>query len=312
MRSLLVIALLLFSISFYLPAQAQPPLWSNDLGPALTTVSNCDDCEETINFPFPVPFNGSSFTMAAVGSNGCIQLGGLGTTGYIDYEYWEYMEEFLADSNPDNPLICPFESDLDTEECGSIHYNNSGNPLIITWNDVCSHNDPDNIQITSQIILYQDGRIIFNLNGIGVGQDLVELDEGIIVGVTPSNLEWDGEPFVPGDPGPVNLNQGVFDFGPTAYERWCDDTADSCGTNGTDTGLPGPVNSAFDLDFWSICYSPTVEGFSISSGFEGESFNCGAAFSANVPTLSEWGLIAMAAILGVVGFMVARRRKATA
>jgi hypothetical protein len=30
-----------------------------------------------------------------------------------------------------------------------------------------------------------------------------------------------------------------------------------------------------------------------------------------VPTLSEWGLIAMAAILGIVGFMVIRRKKAT-
>jgi hypothetical protein len=31
-----------------------------------------------------------------------------------------------------------------------------------------------------------------------------------------------------------------------------------------------------------------------------------------IPTLSEWGLIAMAGILGIVGFMVMRRRKATA
>ncbi len=31
-----------------------------------------------------------------------------------------------------------------------------------------------------------------------------------------------------------------------------------------------------------------------------------------VPTLSEWGLIAMAGILGIVGFMVIRRRKVTA
>jgi len=28
-----------------------------------------------------------------------------------------------------------------------------------------------------------------------------------------------------------------------------------------------------------------------------------------IPTLSEWGLIAMAAVLGIVGFMVMRRRK---
>ena len=32
----------------------------------------------------------------------------------------------------------------------------------------------------------------------------------------------------------------------------------------------------------------------------------------NVPTLSEWGLIAMAGILGIVGFMVMRRRKVAA
>jgi len=31
-----------------------------------------------------------------------------------------------------------------------------------------------------------------------------------------------------------------------------------------------------------------------------------------VPTLSEWGLIAMAGILGIVGFMLIRRRKVTA
>ena len=32
----------------------------------------------------------------------------------------------------------------------------------------------------------------------------------------------------------------------------------------------------------------------------------------SVPTLSEWGLIAMAVVLGIVGFMVMRRRKVTA
>ncbi|MGB3364413.1 MAG: IPTL-CTERM sorting domain-containing protein, partial [Thermodesulfobacteriota bacterium] len=32
----------------------------------------------------------------------------------------------------------------------------------------------------------------------------------------------------------------------------------------------------------------------------------------NVPTLSEWGLISMAAILGIVGFMVMRRKKVAA
>jgi len=32
----------------------------------------------------------------------------------------------------------------------------------------------------------------------------------------------------------------------------------------------------------------------------------------NIPTLSEWGLIAMAGVLGIIGFLVIRRKKATA
>ncbi|MCZ6865704.1 MAG: IPTL-CTERM sorting domain-containing protein [Candidatus Dadabacteria bacterium] len=35
-------------------------------------------------------------------------------------------------------------------------------------------------------------------------------------------------------------------------------------------------------------------------------------FAREIPTLSEWGLIAMAGVLGIVGFMVIRRRKVTA
>ncbi len=32
----------------------------------------------------------------------------------------------------------------------------------------------------------------------------------------------------------------------------------------------------------------------------------------NIPTLSEWGLIAMAGILGIAGFIIIRRKKAAA
>lgn len=32
----------------------------------------------------------------------------------------------------------------------------------------------------------------------------------------------------------------------------------------------------------------------------------------NIPTLNEWGLIAMAGILGIAGFLIIRRRKAAA
>ena len=34
--------------------------------------------------------------------------------------------------------------------------------------------------------------------------------------------------------------------------------------------------------------------------------------SVPIPTLTQWGLIAMVVVLGIVGFMVIRRRKVTA
>jgi len=65
-----------------------------------------------------------------------------------------------------------------------------------------------------------------------------------------------------------------------------------------------------------------VENVVITEIPNGRNFACNPAGTAqcvfinslpsNVPTLSEWGLIAMAGILGIVGFMVIRRRKVTA
>ena len=66
------------------------------------------------------------------------------------------------------------------------------------------------------------------------------------------------------------------------------------------------------------------EGLDISDVENGVTITCltivleaGCTFfnvrvTTNVPTLSEWGLIAMAGILGIVGFMVIRRRKVNA
>jgi len=314
MRILLYISVMLLSICFYLPVQAQPPLWQNDFGDELMDLTGTDDEEQMINLPFAFPFNGNVYNTAYVGTNGCIQFDGLGLDDNIDYDHWSYMEEFLADSDPDNPEICPINSDWDLSQIGTIYYNDSGNPLIITWDGVGT-NVNNNIPSTFQLLLYEDGRIVINFNGMIVGGNFIDdQEEGLVVGVTPSDFPYDGEDFVPGDPGPVDLNQGPFDFGSTTYERWCYDEANSCGVEGSDTGLPGPINTAFDLDFWSICFDPTDDGFFITSGFQGSvGFECGfVPPPAQVPTLSEWGLIAMAGMLGIVGFMVMRRRKVTA
>jgi len=58
--------------------------------------------------------------------------------------------------------------------------------------------------------------------------------------------------------------------------------------------------------------SDWTSDFVDSSGY-GKTYTCvGFIFPTPIPTLSKWGLIAMAGILGIVGFIVIRRRKVTA
>jgi len=102
-------------------------------------------------------------------------------------------------------------------------------------------------------------------------------------------------------------------------------------TSGITTGPLGVGGLAFDPitqqlyasanngDFGTDSYLLTVnESAPPSFNVVGQTEDCfdGIVFAkraaSNVPTLSEWGLIAMAGILGLVGFMVVRRRKAVA
>jgi len=75
-------------------------------------------------------------------------------------------------------------------------------------------------------------------------------------------------------------------------------------------GIPPNVliDSTFVLDAIFAADSNDDEG---DNGF-GNISEIVLALPAPIPTLSEWGLIAMAGILGLVGFMVIRRRKAVA
>ena len=82
----------------------------------------------------------------------------------------------------------------------------------------------------------------------------------------------------------------------------------------------------FVPDLWSldsiVCdgdasFNDSVDGNSVdvtcnSSGEVNCSFANSRIIILNTPTLSEWGLISMAAILGIAGFMVLRRRRLTA
>ncbi len=56
------------------------------------------------------------------------------------------------------------------------------------------------------------------------------------------------------------------------------------------------------------CEDPDCVGSGACSDSDGDGFPDAEVV---IPTLSEWGLLGMAGLLGIVGFIVIRRRKVT-
>ena len=71
------------------------------------------------------------------------------------------------------------------------------------------------------------------------------------------------------------------------------------------------------MDGFEPCLSATVDGNSVTfECLDNDTASCvftNVIATSSIPTLSEWGLIAMAAVIGAAGILMAiRRRKATA
>jgi len=69
--------------------------------------------------------------------------------------------------------------------------------------------------------------------------------------------------------------------------------------------------SCFNLSPVQECLGEVFEG-SVCDVDTGMCRQRVAPISSPVPTLSEWGLVAMAAILGIAGYIVVRRRRVNA
>lgn len=299
------LALLASLLLAALPALAQPPIWESNYGAVITSLTGDDDSTDSVTLSFPFPYGAVNYTTVFVGTNGCIQLGSLGTDNDIDYDIWEYFEEFYDDAAP---LICPINTDWDLSSNGTIHFNDFGNRAVFTWNEIGTDANEDALA-SFQVQIEASGRIVFGYNGIldGAGEDLIDdMGEGFVVGITLSNGI---------DPGPTDLSGGPFPLGGTTYERWCYDVADSCSESGGGGGkqpgsvkaprapgripsgatLPGPINTAFDLDQTNVIFGAGANGP-----------------SAPIPTLNGLGLAGLALLLAVGSVFVLRRRAARA
>ena len=271
---------------------AQPAIYESNIGPPLAALTGCDDCTTMVTLSFPFPFNGTNYTTVFVGTNGDIQLGGLGTDGDIDYDHWEYFEEFVSDALPS---IAVLNTDLDLGATGTVNFIDFGNRAVFTWNEVGTN--ADNLAlITVQMQIYADGRIVFAYNGVldGPTEDLIlDLDQGIVVGIT-AGLQ----PALTSTP-TSDLSTSFTFAGTEIYERWCYNLANSCGYGGTNGTLSGPVNTAFDLDGRNVIFTPRPGGgFDVASGL---------VFTQSVPALSNLGLLLLALVLAAFAALHARR-----
>ncbi len=254
------IALFFLASLFCLPALAAPPIWESGFGPPLTTLTGEDDEQESVSLSFAFPFNGNNYTTVWVGTNGGLQLGGLGDDGDIDYDHWQYMDEFLSDNAPS---IAGLNTDLDLSTTGKIHFRDFGDRAVFTWNEVGT-NENETALITFQIQLYRNGTIILAYNGVldDSSEDLIDdLDSGIVVGISA------GKEVIGTEPGPSDLSTPLVINSTEIYDRWCYETADSCGYDGSDKGWSGLRNTAFDLDQKNVVYVPYAGGFAVNDGW---------------------------------------------
>ena len=105
--------------------------------------------------------------------------------------------------------------------------------------------------------------------------------------------------------GPIGIDQtvNITEELPPGWELEsieCDEHENNCG----DTPC---LNITIDEESHSItaqCLDDDMRSCTFTNSFSPE--------PRNVPTISEWGLIALAGIIGIVGLMVIRRRKALA
>jgi hypothetical protein len=246
-------------------ASAEPALWEADFGAVVAELTAQDDAETPVTLSFPFPFVAVDYTTVYVGTNGCLQLGGLGADDDIDYDLYWYFEEFYADDDgigDPEPVICPLNADFDLSSTGTIHFNDFGDRAVFTWNEVGT-NDAELHRSSFQAQLFADGTIVFGYNGIldGPGESTQSsLGTGIVVGISRSLGD-----FPTPELDPFDLNGGSFVAGDTIYQRWCGSAADSCGESGVDLGWAGQHNAAFDLDQHALVFTPVGAGFAVAS-----------------------------------------------
>ncbi|MCH7519976.1 MAG: IPTL-CTERM sorting domain-containing protein [Candidatus Dadabacteria bacterium] len=235
-------------------------------------------------------------------------------------------DTFTCNTNPPNPDPVGVQqlgnnADLTVNVLPGAGINTLGMP---DTDAIKTSNGSDNITITGGDLRASD-------NGIstGNGGDNIMVEDSLISGICEAiRTGNDGDTI-------TVINSTIISSGCEAVNLGNDDDTLTLGTGANIVGLIRCGNNFDtliftmavpdeDLAFLSLKISslnPAGDSIAINGLFYiwedcellvNEIVGGGFRMIRPIPTLSEWGLIAMAGILGIVGFMVLRRRKVTA
>jgi subtilisin family serine protease len=124
-------------------------------GRRLTTISGCDDCNQSQSLSFSFPFYGTSYNSMHVSSNGYI------TFGTASSQFSNYP--LPSASMPAN-LVAPFFDDLYPSGTGGIYFQDFGDRAIVQFTNIAPYSGSG--AYTFQIVLNRNGEIDFYYNSI--------------------------------------------------------------------------------------------------------------------------------------------------
>jgi hypothetical protein len=129
-------------------------------GTLATTVSNCDDCSQSVALPFSFTFFDGSYSSVFISSNGNLQFSATASTSFTN--------DAIPTAAAPNNAIYPMWDDYNTIDTGApngqgdVYYTSSGAPpnrtFTVEWNNVTQYTVAGTYPMTSetfQVVLFE-------------------------------------------------------------------------------------------------------------------------------------------------------------
>ncbi|HKY33808.1 MAG TPA: S8 family serine peptidase [Candidatus Polarisedimenticolia bacterium] len=129
------------------------------VGTPIASLDGDDEIANDIPIGFLFDFYDQAYTTVNVSTNGWLSFTNRTASGTITY-----TNQPLPNTSAPENLLAAFWDDLNFRGAVHAYYHNDGGRFIVQWNDVDRHpatEEPTPDHLTFQIILYPDGRIVY-------------------------------------------------------------------------------------------------------------------------------------------------------